>query len=183
MNFAWIDATKILKSFDELSALLVKEQFLNTCDQDMAMHLQEKISSDNAELAKFAERYIYAHDMTSWKVNSSWKKEKRQGYEVSKDKWKANTKGVKEDKDRSYKKKNDGKKTPRSCFLCGKQGHFAKDCFLKKKIVGALCSEQMSSSSDSTEDVVLFSLLSHVPDQVAIGRLGKRKICLIFMVW
>ena len=148
----WIDATKIPKSFDELSALLVKEQFLNTCDQDMAMHLREKISSDNAELAKFAERYIDAHDMTSWKVNSSWKKEKRQGYEVSKDKWKANTKGVKEDKDRSYKKKNDEKKTPRSCFLCGKQGHFAKDCFLKKKIVGALCSEQMSSSSDSTED-------------------------------
>ena len=109
----WIDATKIPKSFDKLSALFVREQFLSICDQDMAVHLREKISNDNTQLAKFAERYMDAHDMTSWKVNSSWKKEKHRSSEVVKDKWKANTKEVKED----HMKKADEKKTSRTCFV------------------------------------------------------------------
>ena len=42
----WTDATKIPKTFDDLCEMLVKEQFLSVCNQDMAMHLREKTHTD-----------------------------------------------------------------------------------------------------------------------------------------
>ena len=61
----WIDATKIAKDFKQLCSLLVREQFLASCDSGMAMHLREKMVTNNKELAELAERYMDAHSMTS----------------------------------------------------------------------------------------------------------------------
>ena len=40
-------------------------------------------------------------------------------------------------------------KNVKNCFLCGKSGHFAKDCFVKKKILAALIPDSGSDSDGS----------------------------------
>ena len=105
------------------------------------------------DLAKSAERYIDAHDMKFWKnsFQKIGKYREKEKPKDRKDRWKPTMKEVKEEMPTHFKKVED-KKSTRNCFLCGREGHFAKDCLLKKKILGALCSEQTNSSCGLSED-------------------------------
>ena len=117
----WIDATKIPQTLNGLKNLLIKEQFLTACDLKMAMYLREKEVADNTELAKTEERYMDAHCMFTMKPAKS------QPLKVKKDKnWTV--------KPKFQKGKPDDKRQAKNYFLCGKSGHFARDCLVKKKL-------------------------------------------------
>ena len=107
----------------------------------MAMYLREKEVADNTELAKTAERYMDAHCMLTMKPAKS------QPLEVKKDKnWTV--------KPKFQKGKPDDKRQAKNRFLCGKSGHFARDCHVKKKIVSALCVDQSDEVSVLTRQTV-----------------------------
>ena len=75
----WISATNIEKNYCGLVNLLVKEQFLNSCNPKMGTFLREKVVDDNTALAQAAERYMDARGWTTLKpvksidiVKKSW---------------------------------------------------------------------------------------------------------------
>ena len=95
--------------------------------------------------------------------------------------------------------KQEGKKTSRNCFLCGKVGYFPKDCFIKKHIVSAIAtnqdSEQVEASMcscqipDATELVltcghkapILRSCVSKLPTNMPVskGYVGDKLVQLL----
>ena len=60
----WIELTKTDQTYEGLFELIVKEQFLNVCDQELATYLREKTEANVNELAEYAERYLEAHSRT-----------------------------------------------------------------------------------------------------------------------
>ena len=49
------------QNFDALVDLIVKEQFINACSEDLAMYLLEKGPKDLVELTTWAQKYLIAH--------------------------------------------------------------------------------------------------------------------------
>ena len=49
------------QNFDALVDLIVKEQFINACFEDLAMYLLERGPKDLVELTTWAQRYLIAH--------------------------------------------------------------------------------------------------------------------------
>ena len=49
------------QNFDALVDLIVKEQFINTCSEDLAMYLLERGPKDLVELTSWAQKYLIAH--------------------------------------------------------------------------------------------------------------------------
>ena len=47
--------------FDALVDLTVKEQFINTCSEELAVYLLERGPNDLAELTTWAQHYLIAH--------------------------------------------------------------------------------------------------------------------------
>ena len=49
------------QNFDALVDLIVKEQFVNACSEDLAMYLLERGPKDLVELTTWAQKYLIAH--------------------------------------------------------------------------------------------------------------------------
>ena len=49
------------QNFDALVYLIVKEQFINACSEDLAMYLLERGPKDLVELTTWAQKYLIAH--------------------------------------------------------------------------------------------------------------------------
>ena len=51
------------QNFDALVDLIVKEQFINACSEDLAMYLLERGPKDLVELTTWAQKYLIAHNV------------------------------------------------------------------------------------------------------------------------
>ena len=57
------------QNFDALVDLIVKEQFINACSEDLAMYLLERGPKDLVELTTWAQKYLIAHKEQLGKSN------------------------------------------------------------------------------------------------------------------
>ena len=53
----WLELSKTEKTFEALKDLIVKEQFINSCPEELAVHLCERASETLEEMAKIADQY------------------------------------------------------------------------------------------------------------------------------
>ena len=105
----WVELSKTAKSFDALEDLLIREQFLNSCNKNLAVFLKERSPKSTDEMAQLAEMYLEAHaDVSSF---MSTPKSNKPGKE----------------------QKPGAKNSDKKCFKCGKLSHIAKDCRVKNK--------------------------------------------------
>ena len=58
----WIDLSKTQKTFEGIRDLMVKEQYMDSCSRDLAVHLRERAPADLAQVAEISEKYLAAHD-------------------------------------------------------------------------------------------------------------------------
>ncbi|MCG8078922.1 MAG: hypothetical protein JAY75_22120, partial [Candidatus Thiodiazotropha taylori] len=57
----WVELTEINKDFQGLSDLLIREQFIGTCSENMRLFLRERVPQSVEDMTKLAEQYMEAH--------------------------------------------------------------------------------------------------------------------------
>ena len=57
----WLELSDTAQTFDGLKDLIVKEQFIDSCPKDLAIHLRERVPETLAKIAKIADQYLEAH--------------------------------------------------------------------------------------------------------------------------
>ncbi|KAJ8027525.1 hypothetical protein HOLleu_32690 [Holothuria leucospilota] len=102
--------------------LLFLEQMINSSRKELAVFLKERTPDKASDMALLADKYREAHgNYDKGKRNQSFKDRTRDKNENDKD---GVAKSTGEDRP-SYKKVRES----RTCFVCGKSGHIAKDCW------------------------------------------------------
>ena len=123
----WLELSNTARDFDGLKDLIVKEQFIDSCPKDLAIHLRERAPETLAKIAKIAEQYLEAHGKPLFSSASGKPivpPERDEGKNTQNNStvlhcFKCNTRGHKAVNCPTMAKK---------CFLCGKQGHEARNC-------------------------------------------------------
>ena len=123
----WLELSNTDRSFEGLKDLIVKEQFIDSCPKELAIHLRERAPETLVQIAKIADQYLEAHRKHLF---SSASKKLQVQPRVAETKnqqndsttvvcFKCNARGHKAVNCPSLVKK---------CFVCGKQGHEARNC-------------------------------------------------------
>ena len=123
----WLELSDTAQTFDGLKNLIVKEQFIDPCPKDLAIHLRENAPETLAKIAKIADQYLEAHGKHLF--NPAGKKpivpperDEDKNMQINPPAlhcFKCNTRG--------HKAVNCPTLT-KECFLCGKQGHKTRNC-------------------------------------------------------
>jgi hypothetical protein len=117
----WIELSGIAKTYDALHDLMIREQYLNTCNADLAIFIKERVPKSLAEMTELAEQYIGAHgreDTSDAKLQRPNRAAAAQGFQSSSAKQFATF----------PRRQTFGEKR---CFICNKSNHIARDCFYR----------------------------------------------------
>ena len=57
----WLELSNTERSFEGLKDLFVKEQFIDSCLKQLAIHLRERAPQTLVQIAKIADQYLEAH--------------------------------------------------------------------------------------------------------------------------
>ena len=57
----WIEVSKTNKTYEGVSELFVRDQFINSCFEDLSIHLRERAPENLEGVAKIAEQFLIAH--------------------------------------------------------------------------------------------------------------------------
>ena len=121
----WVDLAMIEQSFEGLSQLIVREQFLQGCSKDLEVYLREGSEKNLTEMTKRAENYMQAHGIRS--IGGS----RYNRFDFKKE-------DKKEDRDKQKFTSNNESKETRRCHHCGIVGHVRMNCKkLQKERTGA----------------------------------------------
>ncbi|XP_073233658.1 uncharacterized protein [Porites lutea] len=75
----WLELSNTDRSFEGVKELIVKEQFIDSCPKELAIHLRERAPETLAQIAKIADQYLEAHGKHLF---SSASKKPQQGHEA-----------------------------------------------------------------------------------------------------
>ena len=106
----WLELSNTDRSFEGVKDLIVKEQFIDSCPKELAIHLRERAPETLAQIAKIADQYLEP---------KAGETKTAQSDTTALQCYKCNARGHK------------GINCPtlaKRCFLCGKQGHEARNC-------------------------------------------------------
>ena len=124
----WTEMAETESTFDALMDLMLRDQFIQTCSQDLALFLKERTPKSLDETRRLAEQYIEAHGGSI----SGRREHKRQVPQVFKG---ATPLKMPVKQPQSYISREE-----KVCFICNRKGHIARECKAnedKKKFSGA----------------------------------------------
>ena len=144
----WLELSNTDRSFEGLKDLTVKEQFIDSCPKELAIHLRERAPETLVQIAKIADQYLEAHRKHLF---SSANKKLQVQPKV----------------DETKKQQNDS--TTVVCFKCNARGYKAVDCPSLVKNNSCVASKGMKLETApqvnrSQEDKI---------EMVSLGSVGK----------
>ena len=141
----WIDMAKSNKTYDGLKDLFIREQFLESCNSELAIFLKERKPQSIKEMACLAEQYTEAHGGFNTHVNLATRKpfqmhsvvksQPQQHLLVGKQQYSSSVphrqlQPQKFDKPNSYNRSTSQQHDRKQggCYICHKIGHLARNC-------------------------------------------------------
>ena len=123
----WLEMSKVDRSYEGMRDLMIKEQFMSVCHEDLAMFLKERGPEMETveKMARIAEQYIDAHGCAiggGARKRDRGHQVKSQGPSLSQ---RPKLEGLSSS---SLKGSKDSERKPVVCFLCNKVGHYAREC-------------------------------------------------------
>ncbi|XP_053378778.1 uncharacterized protein LOC128548205 [Mercenaria mercenaria] len=109
----WTELAGIEKTYESLCDLMIREQFIEGCSAELAVFLKERTPKSMDEITRLAEQYIEAHKGTPSILSKSVAPQRKHNSTSH------------EQSSRKTEEKNGLRKT---CFICNKAGHLARDC-------------------------------------------------------
>ena len=148
---SWLGLSNTDRSFEGLRDLIVKEQFIDSCPEELAIHLRERAPETLVQITKIGDQYLEAHGKHLFS-SASKKLQVQPKVDETKNQqndsttvvcFKCNARGHKAVNCPSLVKK---------CFVCGKQGHEARNC----------CSGKQKSAGQNREIDKSFIIKKHL---------------------
>ena len=116
----WCDSKRIDGDAEKLRQLILAEEFLNCLPEEVRIHVNERKTDVNYEMAALADEYILTH-----------RKTKEKPYTGSRVKFKAGLGPEEKPKEENRRTFQSSSRTV-VCYKCGKAGHIAIRCQLAK---------------------------------------------------
>ncbi|XP_033762635.1 uncharacterized protein LOC117344094 [Pecten maximus] len=117
----WVELSKTEKTYKKLKDLMLRDQFIHCCGQELPLFLKERSPTSFVEMARLADQYVEARGTKASQVTGRGQKS---GYS------KPHERGNQD----AHASKSSAK--DKKCYNCGKLGHISYDCRLKKNVSG-----------------------------------------------
>ena len=121
----WLELSKTEKTFEGLKDLIVKEQFINSCPKELAVHLREWAPETLEEMAKIADQYLEAHGKHVFSPARNKPPTLPEKEDYKKPPSETSPLYCYRCNGRGHRSANC---PTRKCYLCGRQGHEARNC-------------------------------------------------------
>ncbi|XP_021346951.1 uncharacterized protein LOC110446237 [Mizuhopecten yessoensis] len=113
----WIELSKTEKNYEKLRDLMLRDQFIHCCGQDLSLFLKERTPSSITAMAKLADQFVEARGTKANQVISRGQKSGSSKLQSSSPADTSTSKPSAKD---------------RKCYNCGKPGHLSYECRAKK---------------------------------------------------
>ncbi|XP_060070261.1 uncharacterized protein LOC132550238 [Ylistrum balloti] len=138
----WVELSKTGKTYEQLRDLMLRDQFIHCCGQDLSLFLKERSPTSIIDMARLADQFVEARGTRANQVISKGQKTGTS---------KPHSSGTTEAPVSRAPTKD------KKCYNCGKLGHISYECRAKKNASGskvaALVDQQHRKEKDSDESM------------------------------
>ena len=150
----WIAMSNSTKTFEGLFDLILRDQFLHVCNQDLTVFLKQNVPTSIQEMAQLADQYREARYTGASSLCSKMGQlsSSRSAQPVSRPKSNIESSKFHSEAPEKSKGKPFVPMSDRKCFKCGKQGHIAPECKgTRAKFPAAACDTESEEQLECGE--------------------------------